>query len=72
MAKRLRKDFQRTLMMNGPVCCVSSVENFKRSRAAAPFCLVDANSKLFFEKILSVKKHDEIVFITSSKSRERL
>ena len=45
-----------------------NVENFKRRRALAP--RLDAESRLFFERIMSVKKMQELVFITKThKSR---
>lgn len=55
--------------MNG--CGGESVENFKRRRALTPSSGLDVDSKLFFERILNVKKVREFVFITKAKARNR-
>jgi len=52
-------------------CDEESVENFKRRRALSPFSILDASSRLFFERIVNVKKTPEFVFITKARSKER-
>jgi hypothetical protein len=49
-----------------------SVENFKRRRALPlSSSVLDLNSRLFFEKILCVKKIRELIFITKEKGKRR-
>ena len=49
----------------------SNVETFKRRRALPPFSLMDSDSRMFFERIMNVKKMREIVFVSKSKSKGR-
>lgn len=48
-----------------------SIENFKRRRALPSFDTLDAGSRLFFERILNVKKVRDFVFITRAKAKNR-
>ena len=48
-----------------------SVENFKRRRALPPFSTLDTSSRLFFERILAVKKDRELVFFTKASAKSR-
>ncbi len=48
-----------------------NVENFKRRRALTPFWRFDMESRLFFERILDVRKAKEMVFVTNGKARGR-
>lgn len=48
----------------------ATIENFKRRRALPPGPL-DDGSMLFFEKIMSVKKIRDLVFIARAKARTR-
>jgi hypothetical protein len=48
-----------------------SVENFKRRRALPPFSTLDAGARLFFERILAVKKDRELVFFTKASAKSR-
>lgn len=58
-------------MINGNGWGGDSVENDKRRRALAPFSALDRGSRLFFERMMSVKKIREFVFITKANSRGR-
>jgi len=49
----------------------SSVENDKRRQALPPFSSLDSSSRLFFERILSVRKNAEFVFIKKTKAKDR-
>ncbi len=48
-----------------------SVENFKRRRSLPPLSTLDGGSKLFFERILTVKKIRELIFITKASAKSR-
>ena len=48
-----------------------NLENFKKRRALPGSGFVDANSRLFFERIVDTKKNREFVFITKAKSKDR-
>ena len=52
--------------MNG-----EAVENFKRRRTLRPFNSLDVASRLFFQRILTVKRAREIVFITRAGAKSR-
>lgn len=47
-----------------------NVENFKRRRALS-LCGPDEESKLFFDRILNVKKIREFIFITKAAAKKR-
>ncbi len=47
-----------------------NVENFKRRRALPPIPKTSGASK-FFDRILSVRRSDEFVFITKSVAKNR-
>ena len=48
-----------------------SIENFKRRRALPTFSSLDMSSRLFFERVLSVRKIREMVFIPKAQARSR-
>lgn len=48
-----------------------SIENFKRRRMLHPFTHLDTGSRLFFERVLSVKKAREFVFISKARAKNR-
>ncbi len=50
---------------------LDSVENDKRRNALPPFSGLDGDSRVFFDRLLSVKKIREFVFITKAKARTR-
>ena len=60
-----------TPTINGNGWGSPSVENGKRRRALAPFSALDTDSRLFFERIVSVKKIRDFVFITKANARGR-
>ena len=45
----------------------ANIENFKRRRALPPVSPLDIGSRLFFERILNVKKIREFIFITKGR-----
>ena len=47
-----------------------SIENFKRRRALPPLPGMDGENK-FFDRILSVRKIQELVFITKTVAKNR-
>ncbi|GEM_PF-6275581 len=47
----------------------SSVENDKRRRVLAPLTGLDPSSRLFFDRILSVRKIREFIFISKTRVR---
>ncbi|OGW90557.1 MAG: hypothetical protein A3D28_04385 [Omnitrophica bacterium RIFCSPHIGHO2_02_FULL_63_14] len=47
-----------------------NVESFKRRRALMPFGPFDIGSR-FFDRVLSVRKMKELVFISSARARGR-
>ncbi len=49
----------------------SNVENFKRRHALRHFASLDTSSKLFFERIVSVKKIRDFIFITKASAKGR-
>ena len=49
----------------------SNVENFKRCHSLPPLASWDMGSKLFFDRILSVKKNRDFVFITQAEMKDR-
>ncbi len=50
---------------------ISNIESFKRRRALHSFWSLDLSSKLFFERVLHVKRGSEVVFVTKSQGRGR-
>ena len=48
-----------------------SIENFKRRRMLHPVTPLDARSRLFFERVLSVKKTREFVFVSKARAKNR-
>jgi hypothetical protein len=46
-----------------------SIENFKRRRALPTFSSLDMSSRLFFERVLSVRKIREMIFIPKAQAR---
>lgn len=49
----------------------TSVENDKRRQALTPFLPFDAGSRSFFDRVLSVRKFREPVFVTDAKDKSR-
>lgn len=49
----------------------TNVENLKRRGALLPMYSLDMNSRVFFDRVLTVRKVREFVFITKSNSRGR-
>ena len=62
MKKNDKKDFQPDLIMGPDYLFEATLENFKRRRALLHASPVDMHSKLFFERILQVKKVKELLF----------
>ncbi len=48
-----------------------NVENFKRRRALTPLPGMDLDSRLFFERVINIKKIQELIFITKSNPKSR-
>ncbi len=48
-----------------------NVENLKRRGALLPMYSLDMNSRVFFDRVLTVRKVREFVFITKSTSKGR-
>lgn len=48
-----------------------NVENTKRRQALQPFGGIDVDSRLFFERVLNVKKIRDFVFISKSVEKGR-
>ncbi len=48
-----------------------SIESFKRRRTLQPFSYLDAGSRLFFERVLTVKKAREFVFVSRARAKNR-
>ncbi|GEM_PF-1258162 len=48
-----------------------SIENFKRRRTLQPLNYLDAGSRLFFERVLTVKKAREFVFVSKARAKNR-
>lgn len=49
----------------------TNVENLKRRGALLPMYSLDMNSRVFFDRVLTVRKVREFVFITKSKPKGR-
>lgn len=49
----------------------SNVENSKRRRALSPFGAFDVDSRLFFERILMVRKAKELIFVSAARAKNR-
>ena len=49
----------------------TNVENLKRRGALLPMYSLDMNSRVFFDRVLTVRKVREFVFITKSKTKDR-
>lgn len=49
----------------------SNVENMKRRGALLPMYSLDMSSRLFFDRILSVKRVREMIFITKATAKHR-
>jgi hypothetical protein len=56
--------------MDGSFHHAHSIENFKRRRALPPIPGLDGEIK-FFERILSVRKVQDLVFITKTVAKNR-
>jgi hypothetical protein len=52
-------------------CEGDSVENFKRRRSLPAFSVLDMSSIHFFDRILSIKKDRELIFIPKQHARGR-
>ena len=48
----------------------SSIENDKRRQALPPFLALGSDSRLFFERIVSVRKNTEFAFFRKNKPKE--
>lgn len=48
-----------------------NVENMKRRGALLPMYSLDMNSRVFFDRVLTVRKVREFVFITKTTSKGR-
>ena len=70
----MRKNLKREMYEAGYACYEARfdnhVENFKRRRALTPLADLNGHTK-FFDKILNVKKIQELVFITKTAARSR-
>ena len=62
MKKNDKKDFHAGLLTGSDHLFEATLENFKRRRALLHTSPVDMRSKLFFERILQVKKAKDPVF----------
>lgn len=62
MKKNGKKDFHLGLLMDSDYLFEETLENFKRRRALSHSSPVDMHSKVFFERILQVKKVKDLVF----------
>ena len=72
MKKTMRKEVFEGLMDGSAGHSTGdSIENFKRRRALPTFSSLDMNSRLFFERVLSVRKIREMVFIPKALARSR-
>ena len=49
----------------------TNVENFKRKRALQSLSILDQTSKLFFQRMLEVKKIKDFIFVTKSQRAGR-
>ena len=49
----------------------TNVENMKRRGALLPMYSLDMNSRVFFDRVLTVRKVREFVFITKSNTKGR-
>ncbi|PIU40044.1 MAG: hypothetical protein COT00_03730 [Candidatus Omnitrophica bacterium CG07_land_8_20_14_0_80_50_8] len=49
----------------------SNIESFKRRQTLRPFWSLDISSRLFFERVLHVKRASEVIFLTKSQSKNR-
>ncbi len=49
----------------------TNVENFKRKRALQSLSILDRTSKLFFDRMLEVKKIKDLIFVTKSQGYAR-
>ena len=50
---------------------IANVENFKRRRVLQSFWSLDMSSKMFFKRVLHVKREGEMIFITKTQSKNR-
>ena len=48
-----------------------SVENHKRRRALSPFSMLDADARLFFDRMVTVRRNDAFVFIHKQRAKHR-
>ncbi|HTL70988.1 MAG TPA: hypothetical protein VL404_06830 [Candidatus Eisenbacteria bacterium] len=70
--KRIAKKLMTENRLSAADFGAESIENHKRRRALPPFSgALDPGSRLFFDRILSVRKIREFIFITNAKARTR-
>ncbi|OGW80700.1 MAG: hypothetical protein A3C47_07075 [Omnitrophica bacterium RIFCSPHIGHO2_02_FULL_51_18] len=62
MKKNGKKEFHASLFAGSELQFEATLENFKRRRALSPLSPIDMRSRLFFERILQVKKIRDLVF----------
>lgn len=66
MKKMAAREFYGDLFTPSDFEC-ANVENFKRRRALLTLPAVDIRSKLFFERMLTVRRDRDIVFVAKGK-----
>ena len=71
MRKAMRKGIPEVSFAGVNSGFISNVENFKRRRTLQSFWSLDMSSKMFFKRVLHVKRDGEFVFITKAQSRSR-
>ncbi len=62
MKKNVKKKWHEGLFVASEFRFGETLENFKRRRALSHSSPIDMRSKLFFERILSVKKVRDLIF----------
>lgn len=62
MKKSDKKDFSAASFIPSELRFEETLENFKRRRALCHSSPIDMRSRLFFERILSVKKVRDLIF----------